>query len=247
MMARLILEWRETMKRMLVLASLATALLVAPLAWAGEEDELNEALDTIEALVVQTIEVDEAISTIDSWFWWGGCDTVDIYDIFARSLTEVDLDDDDIQFFVDRLPYNARVFLQTAPDGTRTYTYMTATKFGCIAKILPAVPGVKPQLYMHIEDCKMSRHRKSGKAVTNYIHHTIHKADGTQVKEFYSTATWTFHHVNNMMVTAANGEEYDDIWLVETLVVNTPAPSMVQYYTVEGVGIVGKRLATVSW
>ena len=98
------------------------------------------------------------------------------------SLEEVELYDDDIQFFVDRLPAGAQVFVQTSPDGTRIYTYLTYHSFGCIAKILPAVPGVKPELYMHIEDCQMNRMRWSGEAVTNYIHHTVQKADGTVVE-----------------------------------------------------------------
>lgn len=174
-------------------------------------------------------------------------DVVDIYDIFAKSLKEVELWDEDIQFFVDRLDPGARVFQQTKPDGTRIYTFMTSSDFGCIAKILPAVPGVKPELYMHIENCTIPRQCKSGKAITNYIRNTIHKADGTMVKAFNSTATWTFHHVDDMVVTTPAGMQFSDLWLVETLVVNTPGPSMVQYFTVEGVGIVGKRAATVSW
>lgn len=174
-------------------------------------------------------------------------DRVDIWDIFVRSLPEVDLYDPDIQFFVDRLPQDARVFVQTAPDGVRVFTFLSAREFGCIAKILPAVPGVKPELYMHIENCQMSRVRQDGKAVTNYIHSTVHKADGTQVKEFSSIATWTFHHVTDMTLTTPAGVEYDDLWYVETIVVNTPGPSIVEYFTVEGIGIVGKRKATVSW
>lgn len=174
-------------------------------------------------------------------------DDVDIYDIFTRSLEEVDLYSDEIQFFVDRLPYHARVFAQTAPDGTRTFTFLTYHEFGCIAKILPAVPGVKPQLFMHIENCQMDRTRDNGKAVTNYIHHIVTKADGTVVKEFNSTATWAFNHVNDMAITTPAGVQYDDIWLVETHVVNDTSSSMVQYYTVEDVGIVGKRKSTVNW
>ncbi len=174
-------------------------------------------------------------------------DVVDIYDIFARSLEEVDLDSEEIQFFADRLPKRAQVFAQTSPDGTRVFSFITPRRFGCIAKILPAVPGVKPELYMHIENCKMKRFRKNGSAVTNYIHHVIEKADGTVVKEFNSTATWSFNHVEDMTVTAPSGMQFDDIWLVETHVVNTPGPSMIQYYTVEDIGIVGKRKAVVSW
>lgn len=176
-------------------------------------------------------------------------DVVDIYDIFASSLEEVDLDSDEIQFFVDRLPRRARVFAQTAPDGTRTFTYMTKRRFGCIAKILPAIPGKKPTLYMHIENCQMKRMRKNGKAVTNYIHHIVEKADGTVVKEFNSTATWSFNHVvsEETVYTTAAGTEFDDIWLVETHVVNDTSPSMIQYFTVDGMGIIGKRKAVVSW
>jgi hypothetical protein len=83
-------------------------------------------------------------------------------------------------------------------------------------------------------------------STSNYILSTIHKADGTMVKSFNSTATWTFQHVD-MEVTTAAGNQFSDIWLVETLVVNTPGPSMVQYFTVEDVGIIGKRAANVSW
>ncbi len=172
---------------------------------------------------------------------------VDIYDIFVRSLEEVDLDSEDIQFFVGLLPRGARVFVQTAPNGTRVFTFLTRSRFGCIAKILPAVPGVKPELYMHIENCQMKRMRKDGKAVTNYIINIIEKADGTVVKEFKSTSTWVFNHVDDMVVETPSGMQFDDIWLVETHVVNTSGPSMVQYYTVEDIGIVGKRKATVSW
>ncbi len=174
-------------------------------------------------------------------------DKVDIYDIFVRSLPEVDLYEPEIQFFVDRLPQNSRVFVQTAPNGTRTYTYLSNNEFGCIAKILPAVPGVKPELYMNIANCSMSRYRKSGEATTNYIQSSIYKADGTLVKEFSSNATWTFHHRTDMVLTTLAGVEYDDLWYVETIVVNTPGPSLVQYFTVEGVGIVGKRIANVGW
>ena len=65
-------------------------------------------------------------------------------------------------------------------------------------------------------------------------------------KEFNSTATWSFNHVEDMVVTNPGGS-FEDIWLVETHVINDFAPSMIQYYTVEGTGIVGKRKATVSW
>ncbi|MEN8140710.1 MAG: hypothetical protein ABFR97_05735 [Thermodesulfobacteriota bacterium] len=172
---------------------------------------------------------------------------VDIADIFTRSLQEVDLQSEEIQFFVDRLPDGSQVFVQTAPDGTRVFTFLNDGKFGCIAKILPAVVGVKPELYMHIENCQMTRERKSGEAVTNYIHHTIQKADGTVVKQFNSTATWAFNNVTDMVVETATGMQFNDIWLVETHVVNDFGPSMVQYYTVEGVGIVGKRKPVVYW
>jgi len=163
---------------------------------------------------------------------WNNCraDKVDIYDIFVRSLQEVDLDNEEIQFFVDRLHRAARVFAQTAPDGTRVFTFLSRRQFGCIAKIIPAVPGVKPELYMHIENCQMNRMRRDGTAVTNYIHHIIERANGTVVKEFNSTATWTFNHVDDMVVETPGGMQFDDIWLVETHVVNTPGPSQVQYY-----------------
>lgn len=177
----------------------------------------------------------------------GKTDVVDVYDIFSCSLPEVDLGSDEIQFFVDRLPDGARVFMQKAPDGTKIFTFLTRRNFGCIAKILPAVPGVKPELYMHIENCSMLRKRRDGEAVTNYIRNIVTKADGTVVKDFNSTATWSFNHVDNMAIQTASGMQFDDLWLVETHVVNDAKPSMVQYFTVEGVGIVGKRKATVTW
>ncbi|MEN8141396.1 MAG: hypothetical protein ABFR97_09265 [Thermodesulfobacteriota bacterium] len=183
----------------------------------------------------------------DDFFNYHDSNKVDISDIFTRSLEPIDLASDEIQFFVDRLPYGSQVFAQTGPDGTRTFTFLSYSEFGCIAKILPAVPGVKPQLYMHIINCQMDRVRKSGEAVTNYIHHIIEKADGTVVKEFSSTATWAFNHVTDMVVETATGMQFDDIWLVETHVVNDFGPSMIQYYTVEDIGIVGKRKALVSW
>ncbi|MEN8198618.1 MAG: hypothetical protein ABFR63_00965 [Thermodesulfobacteriota bacterium] len=240
---------RKDMKKMMMVL-LCCSLLFALPAWGNEWAGQNRAQNSVQALEVETLETNNANATnaaIDSWSSRGIQDTVDIYDIFVRSLPEVDLYDEDIQFFVDRLPYGSRVFVQTSPNGPRVYTFLSETQFGCIAKILPAVPGVKPELYMHIENCQMSRHRKSGSAVTNYIRSTIHKADGTMVKAFNSTATWTFHHVDNVLLTTGSGMEYSDIWLVETLVVNTPGPSMVQYYTVEDVGIIGKRVANVSW
>ncbi|MEN8141168.1 MAG: hypothetical protein ABFR97_08110 [Thermodesulfobacteriota bacterium] len=93
----------------------------------------------------------------------------------------------------------------------------------------------------------MLRKRRDGEAVTNYIRNIVTKADGTVVKDFNSTATWSFNHVDNMAIQTASGMQFDDLWLVETHVVNDAKPSMVQYFTVEGVGIVGKRKATVTW
>jgi len=229
------------MKKILLFV-VCTTLMMTSMGWATDETELTDALDTIESYINKGYEAGFLKSNLHR-----RSAKVDIYDIFVRSLPEVDLADPDIQFFVDRLPRGARVFVQTSSNGTRIFTYLTKRKFGCIAKILPAVPGVKPELYMHIEECQMSRRQRSGKAVTNYIRNTVHKADGTMVKDFQSTATWTFHHITDMVLTTPAGVEYDDLWYVETLVVNTPGPSMVQYYTVEGVGIVGKRVANVSW
>ena len=230
------------MKKILLLL-VCCSLTLVPFAWASEEAELNEAIAVIESL----FEESQGTVPASNAYWKRNGDKVDIYDIFVRSLPEVDLTDPDIQFFVDLLPSDSRVFVQTAPDGTRTFTYLSKRKFGCIAKILPAVPGVKPELYMHIENCQMSRSRRSGTAVTNYIRNTVHKADGTMVKDFNSTATWTFHHITDTILTDSNGVEYDDFWSIETLIVNTLGPSMVQYYAIEGTGIVAKRKATVSW
>lgn len=209
--------------------------------------EMDELLVVAQGNGIESYMPDTSSSPVEGIFERMLADRVDIWDIFVRSLLEVNQDDEDIQFFVDRLPRNARVFVQADPDGTRIFTYLTLWEFGCIAKILPAVPGERPELYMHIEDCHMSRYRESGKAVTNYIYHTVHTADGTQVEEFSSTATWSFHHRTDMVITTPDGIEYNDLWYVETIIVNTSAPALVQYYTVEGVGIVGKRVADISW
>lgn len=174
-------------------------------------------------------------------------DYVDIYDIFVRSWRPVDLADDDIQFFVDRLPTGSEVYMSVDPSGTRTFAFLSGKQFGCIAKIIPAVPGATPELRMHIENCQMSRLRESGKAATNRTHHIVLKPDDSIAKEFDSTVTWTFHHEPEMTVTTASGLELTDIWLIDKLIVNDGGPAMVQYYTVEGVGVVGKRAATVTW
>lgn len=172
-------------------------------------------------------------------------ENADIYDIFVRSWTPVDMDDADIQFFVDRLPAESEVYMVTAPDGVRTYAFLSPKSFGCIAKLIPTpVDGVFSE--MIIENCSMKRVRTSGKAASNRTHHIVTKPNGAVV-EFDSTVTWTFHYEEDMEVTAKDGTLYVGVWLIDKLIVNDGGPTMVQYSTVEDIGIVKKRAAIVSW
>lgn len=168
----------------------------------------------------------------------------DIYDIFVQSWAPVDLDTAEIQFFVDLLPPLSEVFMAKSSTGIKTFAYLSSDKFGCIAKLIPTPSGEYSE--MIIENCQLTRQRMSGVATSNRTHHIVTTPTGA-VKEFDSTVTWTFHYEADMQVTSADGTEYTGVWLIDMLVVNDGSPAMVQYTTVEEVGIVSKRIATVSW